>query len=259
MCNRSYGANAGGAAHATLPRGEAVAQPVVSIIVPTLARPEPLRDCLRSIEATVAMPHETIVVAVKEDEPTHAVLREFGHGPGGGPRVVLQPERGGFVQAANRGFRAARGVFVTQINDDCTLLPHTIANAVRFLEAPSHRLTVGQAAFFYSSPARRNIFAQVQLDEDWFVVAHVRGLCYANFGLVRRALGEQLGWYDERYFMYGADPDFSLKVWHEAKLAVVPCPGALVRHRQLDDSRAAAERARQGQDNARLFAKWKLA
>jgi GT2 family glycosyltransferase len=86
----------------------------------------------------------------------------------------------------------------------------------------------------------------------------VRGLCYANFGMTQRTLHEQLGHLDERYFMYGADPDFSLKVWHEAKLRVEACPGALIHHAELADERASAERAGQHADNQKLFAKWGL-
>jgi hypothetical protein len=58
--------------------------------------------------------------------------------------------------------------------------------------------------------------------------------------------------------MYGADPDFSLKVWHEARLAVVPCPGALIHHAELQDERARLERGAQDDDNRKLFEKWNL-
>ncbi|MHC5024121.1 MAG: glycosyltransferase family 2 protein [Planctomycetota bacterium] len=224
-------------------------EPIVSIIVPTYRRPEHLGRCLESIATTVDLPHEVIGVSVAGDDETAAVIEQRD------ARHIVQPDRGGMVQATNLGLRAAAGSFVIQLNDDCTLLPHSIANAVRFLEAPAHA-DVGQAAFFHDSPVRRNVQQQICVEGTWYFVCHVRGLCYANFGLVRRSLGERLGWLDERYFMYGADPDFSLKVWHEAKLAVVPCPGALIHHLELDDDRAAAERGQQQTDNERLFEKW---
>jgi len=227
------------------------AKPVVSIIVPTYQRPDDLARCLRSITQTVKLPHEVIAVVVAGDAPTQAVLKSAN------VRTITQPTRGGCVQAMNLGFRAATGDYLMQINDDCELLPHSVANAVRFLEAPAHA-NIGQAAFFHNSPLTRNIHQQIQLDGEWFFVGHVRGLCYANFGLARRHLYEQLGYFDERYFMYGADPDFSLKVWHEAKQIVAPCPGALLRHHELDDERGQRERAAQAEDNAKLFAKWGL-
>ena len=225
--------------------------PLVSIIVPTLNRPAALTNCVRSIAATVLLPHEVICVVVKDDQPTFDVLSELPI------RVITQPARGGVVQAMNFGFMAARGEYLIQINDDCELLPHSIANAIRFLEAPAHK-HVGQAAFFHDSPVRRNVHAQIQIEGIWYFVCHVRGLCYANFGLARRSLYEQLDYFDERYFMYGADPDFSLKVWHEARLEVAPCPGALIHHLEMNDERGARERGQQQSDNDKLFAKWTL-
>lgn len=224
---------------------------VVSIVLPTYQRPISLDLCLRSIAETVTLPHEVIGVAVAGDEPTIATLKSHN------AATIIQPNRGGAVQAMNLGFRAARGEYLIQINDDCRLLPHSIANAVRFLEAPANR-DIGQAAFFHDSPVRRNVFAQIQVEGIWYFVCHVRGLCYANFGLAKRSLYEQLDFLDERYFMYGADPDFSMKIWRHTGLRVEPCPGALIHHEEMNDQRGAAERAEQHIDNAKLFAKWGL-
>ncbi|UCD74902.1 MAG: glycosyltransferase [Phycisphaerales bacterium] len=223
----------------------------VSIVVPTYGRPDHLAKCLDSIEATLSRPHEVICVSVAGDEATEAVIakRDVVH--------VVQPTRGGAVQAMNLGFRAATGRYLMQINDDCELMPYSAANAIRFLEAPGHE-QIGLAAFFHDSPVRRNVYAQIQVEGVWYYVCHVRGLCFANFGLAERSLYEKLGYFDERYFMYGADPDFSLKVWYEAKRAVVPCPGALIHHLELEDERGARERREQQADNAKLFAKWNL-
>jgi len=226
-------------------------EPLVSIVVPTYERPEHLSHCLHSIRQTVNITHEVIAVRVAGDEPTAAVIDDFD------VRTVIQPDRGGAVQAMNLGFRAATGTYMIQINDDCELLPYSIENAIRFLEAPGHE-HVGLAAFFHDSPVRRNIYQQIDVEDIRYVVCHVRGLCFANFGLARRSLYEQLDYFDERYFMYGADPDFSLKVWYEARQVVAPCPGALIHHIELDDDRGAAERAAQQSDNEKLFAKWDL-
>ena len=224
--------------------------PLVSIVVPTLSRPAPLTACLDAIAATITEPYEVLCVSSADDEPTQALLESRP-----GIRNIVQEKSEGFVGAANAGFCAARGEYVMQLNDDCILLPHSVDNALRFLRAPANRGIVGQAAFFHDTPLRRNIHQQIEVEGVRFVVCHVRGLCFANFGLTERALGEKLRWYDERFFMYGADPDFSLKIW-DAGLRVEPCPGALVRHLELDDGGGAKRRAIQAQDNALLFAKW---
>ena len=49
----------------------------------------------------------------------------------------------------------------------------------------------------------------------------LRGTLYANFGVAARATFERLNYFDERYFLNGADPDFSLKVW-DAGMQVAP-------------------------------------
>ncbi len=226
-------------------------EPKVSIVVPTWRRPDGLKACIESIRRTVIVPHEVIVVAVADDQPTLDILRDLNLSP------ILQPQRGGFVKAANLGFKSAKGEYLIQISDDTTLLPHSIENAIRFLEAPAHA-EVGIAAFFHNSRLSRNIYQQVQLDGEWFYVAHVRGLCYANYGLARRNLYESLGWFDERFTLYGADPDFSLKVWHHARLTVTPCPGALIRHHDHVDSRRHDDQQRLAADNQLLFDKWTL-
>ncbi len=228
---------------------------MVSIVVPTYRRPAALARCLASVRATVSVPHEILCVTVEGDTETDELLRSAPTTPN--LRVVRQAAREGFVRAANAGFRAATGRWLLQLNDDCRLLPHSVGNAIRFLSAPAHG-TVGLAAFFHDTPVQRNVFQQIELEQRTFRVLHVRGLCYANFGLVRRELAERLGFYDERYRMYGADPDFSLKIWHEAHMEVRPCPGALVEHDELIDDRAAGERPSQREDNAKLFAKWQL-
>ncbi len=226
-------------------------EPLVSIVIPTFRRPEALARCLSSVRANVPMSHEVICVTVAGDKPTEAIVATSG------VRHIRQAERLGFVRAANAGFRAATGRWLLQLNDDCRLLPHSVGNAIRFLSVPAHA-TVGQAAFFHDTPVTRNVYQQIDLDGRTFRVLHVRGLCYANFGLVRRSLAERLGHFDERYRMYGADPDFSLKIWHEAAMEVRPCPGALVEHDELVDERSAEERPGQHDDNAALFLKWGL-
>ena len=89
-------------------------------------------------------------------------------------------------------------------------------------------------------------------------VYNVRGVTYANFGLLRRSLLEQVGYLDERYYFCAWDPDLSLKVQRDAGLRVIGCRHALIRHDELMDDRKVADAAAAEADNAALFAKWTL-
>ena len=230
--------------------------PLVTFVIPSCQRAELLATCLDSIDATVGIPHEVICVTIRDDQPTQAMLAVRSTSRGN-LRNVIDATRTGVVRAANKGMRAATGEFIVQLNDDCRLMPYAIENALHMLRAPAHR-DVGQLAFFHDTRVMRNVQQEITVDDVRYVVCHVRGLCFANFGIASRDLYERLGYFDERFHMYGADPDFSLKVWHEAGLRVLPCPGALVRHLEWVDDRAATERAAQRTDNLRLFEKWGL-
>ena len=85
----------------------------------------------------------------------------------------------------------------------------------------------------------------------------MRGTLYANFAIGRRETFERLGYFDERYFLYAADPDLSLKAWH-AGLRVEPAYLAYIDHDEHADDRRVVDADRGKADNERLFAKWDL-
>jgi GT2 family glycosyltransferase len=88
-------------------------------------------------------------------------------------------------------------------------------------------------------------------------LCHVRGTLYANFPVGKQTTYEQLGYFDERFYVCAADPDLSLKAWN-AGMRIVPAIGAIIDHDEHEDERRIADSARADQDNARLFEKWDL-
>jgi len=80
-----------------------------------------------------------------------------------------------------------------------------------------------QGAFYLKEP-----------DTDGFVVNKIFDRLYGNFSLVKRSLAEQVGFWDESFVHYGADPDFSLKLWN-AGYEVVATPKACVIHHCVQD------------------------
>jgi GT2 family glycosyltransferase len=86
---------------------------------------------------------------------------------------------------------------------------------------------------------------------------HVRGTLYANFGMATAETFRELGYFDERYYLNAADPDFSLKVWNSGR-QVVPAYGAMIDHDEHEDARRDGDATHGRADNERLFAKWQL-
>ena len=230
--------------------------PELSIVIPTCNRATPLEACLRTLRQTVHLPYEVIVVDGASYDETPAVLAEAADHFGGRLTVIAERHRGGFVRACNLGLRAARGTFLTWLNDDARPLPGALDRAVA--QADSAPADVGLVAMYHRFHATRNVAYHTQIGGRTFSLCHVRGTLYANFAVGRRTTFERLNFLDERFYFYGADPDLSLKAWH-AGLRVVPAAdGVAIDHDEVPDDRRAADAAAGREDNAKLFAKWDL-
>ena len=185
--------------------GDPGQQPTVSIVVPTYHRRERLEGCIAGIRANVRISREIIVVGGASDDGTTqwaSVQPDL--------RFIRETRREGAVKAFNKGFRAAVGRYVMWLNDDSYPLPGAVEAAVRMIERPD--LTdVGMVAFYHNFDRPLNRLDSVEHQGLCYGIYNVRGYPYANFGLLRRSLLEQLGYVDERYYFFGWDPDLSLR------------------------------------------------
>jgi GT2 family glycosyltransferase len=226
-------------------------RPLVSIVIATYARCQHLRRCIAAVRENAHVQHEIVVVG--------------GGGDGTEGWLTVQPDirfipethREGATKAYNKGFQAALGRYVMWLNDDSYPLPGAVEAAVRMIELPANS-DVGMVAFYHNFDRRWNRLDSVERDGVVYSVFNVRGVPYANFGLLRRDLLERLGYLDERFYFCAWDPDLSLKVQREAGLKVLGCRQALVYHDELIDERKRDDLAIIDADNAKLFAKWNL-
>jgi GT2 family glycosyltransferase len=229
--------------------------PDLSIVIPTCNRAAHLERLLAAIAKGVDCRYEVIVVDGASDDGTPSVLSGAKESLGDALTIIREQHREGFVRAANQGLRAARGRNVTWCNDDARPLESALDNAVAQLDDADAR--VGMLAMFHHNDAARNVaFEQAHRGQSYKLM-HVRGTLYANFGIARRQTWERLNYFDERFFLYGADPDFSLKVWHAA-MRVEPAWTSFIDHDEHADERRATDSDRGRCDNETLFAKWDL-
>jgi GT2 family glycosyltransferase len=224
-------------------------------VIPTCGRGALLREAIASIAEQTRCEFEVIVVDGASRDETAEVLRDAHGALGSRLRVIREEKREGFTKAVNKGFRAAKGRYLTWLNDDARPVGDSLNRAVVQLEdSPAD---VGLLAMFHRCTAIRSVAYATTRHGTEFKLMHVRGTLYANFGMGRRSLFERLGFFDERFVFYGGDPDFSLKVW-DAGLRVVPAYGSLIDHEQTEDQRRADDVNVGKEDNERLFAKWDL-
>ncbi len=96
----------------------------ISVVLPTLGRPEPLAACLEALAAGFPDDAETIVVADGGREDLRPVVERFV-----APLRLrlIRAEHGGPAAARNRGLAVARGEIVAFTDDDCRPAPGWLA------------------------------------------------------------------------------------------------------------------------------------
>ncbi len=227
----------------------------LSIILPTCNRAALLDRCLTTLARNIACDYEIIVVDGASTDRTPDVLDRACDLFDDRLTWIREEKRQGFVKAANLGFRAATGRYLTWLNDDARPLPDAYDNAIKQLD--KRPVQTGLVALFHRWNSPRNIAFERHVNQTAYQLCHVRGTLYANFAVAHREIFEQLDYFDERYRFYGADPDFSLKAWH-AGLKVEPAINSFIDHDLHEDDRREADADQGKRDNAKLFAKWDL-
>jgi GT2 family glycosyltransferase len=210
-----------------------------------------LRDCLRSLYQNTRLSFEVIVVDnASQDGVVEMLQQEYPQ-----IRLVENQDNAGYTRPMNQALRLGRGRYLLQLNPDTLVLPEAIDRLVAFmdqqpevgicgpkvlnrdltLQKPCRRgeprpwavLTyfLGLSALFPNSPFFSR-YLMTYLDED---VTHpvdgVAGSCM----LVRRALIDQIGYLDERYFAYQEDADFCFRA-RQAGWRVYYMPQAQIIH-----------------------------
>jgi N-acetylglucosaminyl-diphospho-decaprenol L-rhamnosyltransferase len=209
---------------------------------------ELLGRCLDSVLAQVG-PHDDVVVVDNASEDGSAEYVRAAY-----PRVRVIDNRHnlGFGAANNQAIRATSASLVMLVNPDCEVRPGSLAALAQFMAAhPRAAVAGGRLRYpdgaFQHSAFRFPTLAQVFLDlfplnwrltesrlngrypRDWddrtIQIDHPLGA----FMAVRRAAIDEVGLFDERYFMYAEEVDWCYRfkragweVWH--------CPDALAIH-----------------------------
>lgn len=165
--------------------------PTLSLVTGTRNRPDSFYRLLESIERHAVVSWE-LVVSDASDAPLAC-----NH-----PQVRLLPERPrlGCTKGYNRAFREAKGEWVIWLNDDAEVLPGFDHHAIAFMLGNPK---VGLGALTYHED---------QEPHRGFHVNSYFGMVYANFGILRPSLGNQVGWFDEDLIMYGSDNSLAFRI-----------------------------------------------
>jgi N-acetylglucosaminyl-diphospho-decaprenol L-rhamnosyltransferase len=226
--------------------------PDISIVIVSYRVPELLRVCLASIEReAVACAYEVIVVENASDDGSAEMVRdEFP-----AVRLIALEQNIGFAAGSNLGARASQGEYVLMLNPDTEFVGDTLTALLRYARAhpgaglvggrtlnPAGELDPGSCwgaqtlwslvcfASGMSTAFRRSRVFNPESLGDWArdserEVDIVTGcLCLAP-----RIVWDELGGFDETFFMYGEDADLAARA-RKAGYRPAITPDAVIVH-----------------------------
>jgi len=204
------------------------------VVIPTLAADSRLLECVQSLSRQTRPDLEVLIV----DNSGKGLVGRNGTAPGA--RVIENAVNVGFGTAINQGIRASKSPFIAALNDDAAAHPDWLA---ALLAAFERRPDAGMCA------SQVRLFGEARLDSAGMLIARdgsskQRGhgrlpddfpvleevlMPSGSAALYRRAMLEDIGGFDDDFFLYCEDTDLGLRArWAGWKCLYVP--GARVEH-----------------------------
>lgn len=213
------------------------ARPSVSVIVVLYNQAGLSLLCLQALAALRDPGLELIVVDNASSDRVPQLLARID-----GAHVLPQRENLGFLRAVNLAAGHAHGEHLLLLNNDAVVFPDTIARAVARLDAEPDAGAVGGPILLWDGRLQEagsiiwrdgSCLGYGRGDSpDAGPYRHVRDVDYCSgaFLMVRRALFEQLGRFDEVFApAYYEESDFCVRLW-EAGHRIVYDPAVRARH-----------------------------
>lgn len=189
---------------------------------------------MQSLSLQTGIHFEVVIV----DNSGRGLVRRNGTAPGA--RVIENPRNAGFGTAINQGLRASSSPYVATLNDDAAAHPGWLAALVNALDArPDAGMCASQVRLFgeprldsagmlVARDASSKQRGHGRLPEDFPVPEEVL-MASGSAALYRRSMLEDIGGFDDDFFLYCEDTDLGLRArWAGWKCLYVP--SAVVEH-----------------------------
>jgi GT2 family glycosyltransferase len=217
--------------------------PLISILIPTKDAPKILRRCLESIAVKTSYPQVEIVVIDNDstDEEARRIMHEYG------AQVVPFPGKFNFSRANNAGVRQARGQYLVFLNNDTEIVtPNWLEHLLYYSEqadigAAGALLVYNDRTVQHAGVAlgmrgtADHLMRGFPLDVDGYAgslacareVSAVTAACM----MMRKALFEEVGGFNEHFFTAYQDLDLCLRL-RDRGLRIIYTPRTVVVHHE---------------------------
>lgn len=233
--------------------------PTLSVCIVTYQACQLLADCLHSLEQNTCLDYEVIVIDNGSTDNVEQMLREqFPQA-----RFTRNAQNLGYTLPMNQALKQAQGQFLLQLNPDTLILSGALDTMVNYLhqhpevgicgpkvlnpdqslQKPCRRGEPTPLAVFsyftglyklFPGSKRLGGYLLNYLDEDQEAsVAGVSGSCM----LIRRAVVDQIGYLDERFFAYQEDADYCRRTRQSGWLVYYVPQAQIIHYGSLGGSR----------------------
>ena len=195
----------------------------VTVVVPTVGRPQELRACLKSLAAGRIRPAEVLVVDQSKDAAVAAVLdQEWDCGV---VRVGLAVAN--VAQARNAGLETASHDIVLMTDDDCTVDPRWVAAAWEEMQASPHGIVTG---FVRAAENNRLVpSTKESMAPEDFTGTRRCDVLYTGNAAMNRHMVLAMGGFDARFARCAEDNDLCYR-WLKAGGVLRYTPDMVVVH-----------------------------
>lgn len=213
----------------------ALSVPLVSVVIPTLRGRQWLPDCIAALRAQT-LPARDVEIIVVDNASADGTREWLASQPD--LRVIRNDVNCGFAAACNQGTRASDSPFVALLNDDTRPEPGWLEALVHTMTSDESRMTNDQSAIGNRKSSIGSC-ASLMLYADRPDMVQSAGICMDRaaiawdrlggrpasereaqqpcevFGasggacLYRRAMLDEIGLFDERFFAYLEDVDLA--------------------------------------------------
>ena len=171
-------------------------------------------NCIGSIREHTKLPYEIIlVVNGKTDIYKQAFAR---HEQTKADKVVELEENKGYAYAVNYGIRVAKGEYIAIINNDVLVFDNWLEDMQEALT----QVDLAMASPMYGEPYSRAVEAKQKRDKlTGLPLGETFGQAPDDFScvLTKKTLFNEIGTFDERFFMYMEDIDFKKRMIEAGK------------------------------------------
>ncbi len=209
----------------------------VTVIIPNYNGKRFMEDCMEALSAAQGCPFELLMVDNGSTDGSVEYVRERYPEL----KVIALDQNYGFSRAVNEGIRAAKTPYVILLNNDTKVKPGYVGALVRMMDRHPEAFSV--------SPKMIQMYHPDLIDDagDQYTVlgwAFQRGVAHSvkrykkparvfsacgGAAIYRRAVFEQIGYFDEKHFAYLEDLDVGWRArlfgWQN-----LYCPQAQVEH-----------------------------